>query len=182
MVKSVGSGGMHRQMDNRRIQRPGKPSRLERYSVCNFICLHVENPASAAAHSSQLYSSVWKERHIESSKTSHIFSKSGYTFLVVSHGLTLQEFLILVSGFQKLFFKLTKEGEEEKKESFHISGRDKLLKHHKRKKIYIMVLLISDMALRENIPRTEVLAIFPGLSHLKNAAKGNPSRRTGNKN
>lgn len=49
----------------------------------------------------------------QSSKTSHIFSKSGYTFLEVSHGLTLQELLILVSSFQKLFFKLTKESEEE---------------------------------------------------------------------
>lgn len=66
----------------------------------------------AAAHSSQLYSSVWKGRHIQSSKTSHI-SKSGYTFLEVSPGLTLQELLILVSSFQKLFFKLTKESEEE---------------------------------------------------------------------
>lgn len=69
--------------------------------------------ASAAAHSSQLYSSVWKGSHIQSSKTSHIFSKSGYTFLEVSQGLTLQELLILLSSFQKLFFKLTKESEEE---------------------------------------------------------------------
>lgn len=99
-------------MENRRIQRPGKPCRVERYSVCNFICPHVEKTASAAAHSSQLYSSVWKGRE-KSSKTSHIFSKSDFRFLEVSHGLTLQEFLILVSGFQKLFFKLTKESEEE---------------------------------------------------------------------
>lgn len=54
--------------------------------------------------------------------------------------------------------------------------------HHKRKRIYIAVLSISNMALRENTPRTEVLAISPGLSHLINAAKGNPNRRTGNKN
>lgn len=45
-----------------------------------------------------------------------------------------------------------------------------------------MVLFISEMTLRENTPRTEVLAISPGLSHLINAAKGNPSRGTGNKN
>lgn len=44
-----------------------------------------------------------------------------------------------------------------------------------------MVPSIPDMALRENTPRTEVLAKSPGLSHLIKAAKGNPSR-TGNKN
>lgn len=38
------------------------------------------------------------------------------------------------------------------------------------------------MALGENTPRTKVLAKSPGVSHLINAAKGNPSRRTGNKN
>jgi len=44
-------------------------------------------------------------------------ANSGHTFLEVSRGLTFQELLILLSGFQKLFFKLTKENEEEQEMS-----------------------------------------------------------------
>lgn len=45
-----------------------------------------------------------------------------------------------------------------------------------------MVPSIPGMALREKIPKAEALAKPLGLSHLTNAAKGNPSRKTGNKN
>lgn len=62
--------------------------------------------------------------------------------------------------------------------SFHISRTDKLFKCHKRKRIYIMVPSMPDMALKKKISRAKPL----GLSYLTNAAKGNPSRKIGNKN
>lgn len=45
-----------------------------------------------------------------------------------------------------------------------------------------MVPSIPDMALRKKILRAEALSKLLGLSSLTNAAKGNPNRKTGNKN
>lgn len=45
-----------------------------------------------------------------------------------------------------------------------------------------MVPSIPDMALRKKILRAEALSKPLGLSSLTNAAKGNPNRKTGNKN